>query len=646
MVMRWRPLAGGPLGASASADANLAWGDVSAWRDFRRPDEPLPRLLPMVFELMPGNARRFAAAVRGSGGRFPNAYDSDDVTFCSALLSPEHARVLLRGDDAGVVVRRMAAQLPLVPLRPRPRPDGPKGRRKLSPEITAGELLLGVIDSGCPFAQTAYRQTTAGPGRIRNLWIQDRSYGAAAERLGGRPSGFGYGLHLGGDALDAMVRARSDNGQVDEAAVYRDAGIDVLARRFAHGASVLDLFAGDTRIGEGRDPARGGLGANESDASAARRAPIAFVQLPRDIVQDSSSAGLARYLIDGLNYIVSCAGSRTKRIVVNLSDGSSRGTHDGRSIFELALLDLIRAQAGKGRELRVTLAAGNSFHEARHAVVEELPSSAARGVVLRLPCGSQAPAQVVVRIPASASGLEIAIVPPLQQDPEAHTHFVARGEIAGWTNADGGVAAAIVHPRPGAAGTDAIEALVTFAPTTRLDGDGPVAPAGDWVIVFRSPRPVSDPVHLYVPRSQRNTAAVPRSLQARFVDCSEGGAYDPHRHLRTLEVDPGRPQSPIRRNGTLSSLATLPQTAAVHVVGSSFLRKAPDRQPPKALYSSTGPAVASGLDPARPGPDVLMPTEVSRATRGIRTVGVLSGQRVRVSGTSFAAPQWARRLAD
>ena len=59
--------------------------------------------------------------------------------------------------------------------------------------------------------------------------------------------------------------------------------------------------------------------------------------MPRDAVQDTSSAALAGNLLDGLHYIVGCATDATRRIVVNISDGSSRGSHDGESLIELAM---------------------------------------------------------------------------------------------------------------------------------------------------------------------------------------------------------------------------------------------------------------------------------------------------------------------
>ena len=167
--------------------------------------------------------------------------------------------------------------------------------------------------------------------------------------------------------------------------------------------------------------------------------------------------------------------------------------------------------------------------------------------------------------------------------------------------------------------------------------DGVVrAPAGDWQIAVRSRSGSNEAIHFYIARNQTNPDALPRGRQAFFVD---DGVYGRDRHLRAPKDDPDPPQSPIRRRGTLNSLATGACGRGVVVVGSAYLRERT-----RTGYSSEGPA--AGGQPPRRGPDILAPTDISCALRGIVAAGTLMGQTVRVSGTSFAAPQVARALAN
>ena len=338
-----------------------------------------------------------------------------------------------------------------------------------------------------------------------------------------------------------------------------------------------------------------------------------------------------RCLLDGLHYILSCAGPQTSRVVVNISDGSSRGSHDGELIIELAMASLVAEQASRNRQVALVLPAGNSRDEERHAQFDRLPANEWRSVRLRLPPGCEAPSQLIIRVPAAVADAEVRVVPP-GEDPDRQG-IVRWGEAKAWPDSRR-PACAVIFPASGIMATT--EALVTWAPTERF-ADGVVrAPAGDWQIAVRSRSGSDEAVHFYITRNQTNADALPRGRQAFFVD---DGVYGRDRHLRAPKDDPDPPQSPIRRRGSLNSLATGACGQGMVVVGSAFLRERT-----RTGYSSEGPA--AGGQPPRRGPDTLAPTDISCALRGIVTAGTLMGQTVRVSGTSFAAPQVARALAN
>jgi hypothetical protein len=82
--------------------------------------------------------------------------------------------------------------------------------------------------------------------------------------------------------------------------------------------------------------------------------------------------------------------------------------------------------------------------------------------------------------------------------------------------------------------------------------------------------------------------------------------------------------------------------------GNSSIRPTPvaNMPPGKSAYSSAGPARDAPPSPLRVGPDVVLPCDESYALGGIRGGGNRSGTVFRLMGTSAAAPQLARYVAD
>src|SRR5262249_49925159 len=156
---------------------------------------------------------------------------------------------------------------------------------------------------------------------------------------------------------------------------------------------------------------------------------------------------------------------------------------------------------------------------------------------------------------------EIRVVPPGQDSDRRERDVVSQGEAKAWPDANA-PACAVIFPAPGRKETT--EALVTWAPTERFAKEVVRAPAGDWRIEGRSRSGPNEAVHFYIARNQTNPAALFRGRQAFFVD--EGG-YDPNRYQRARTEDPEPPQSPIRRRGSLNSLATAPSGEGMVVVG-------------------------------------------------------------------------------
>jgi hypothetical protein len=168
-------------------------------------------------------------------------------------------------------------------------------------------------------------------------------------------------------------------------------------------------------------------------------------------------------------------------------------------------------------------------------------------------------------------------------------------------------------------------------PTTNIA----TAEHGDWKIKVTG---IGAPahVHAYVARSDPNMGVRTGAKRSYFVDHNwelnqsavAGGKYGGG------EFD--KAGSLIQREGTLNGITT-DKDAKLHVAGGYIIangRKSP--------YSSAGPARSS----PRIGPDVVLPCDESYALQGMRAGANRSGGVFRLIGTSVAAPQLARYVAN
>jgi hypothetical protein len=140
-------------------------------------------------------------------------------TLARMLESPEFRIVLasaIRPQRPGPPVAERWAGLPRQPKMGRVQPRS--------------KLLLGVVDSGCPFAHRDLRRTNEEGHegtRVVAIWDQQA-----------RP-GFDDGTEITGDQLDELMQKhRLPDGRIDENALYRSIAYEPVLRRLSHGAMV------------------------------------------------------------------------------------------------------------------------------------------------------------------------------------------------------------------------------------------------------------------------------------------------------------------------------------------------------------------------------------------------------------------------
>ena len=466
-------------------------------------------------------------------------------------------------------------------------------------------VVAGVIDDFVAFRHDEFRDAN---GSSRIAWLWDQNHTLASRVSGGQtPLHFTYGQEARPGAM-----AANGPGQPD----YRSTAL----RRACHGTAVAGLFCGKTspwhrltRFDPSRPPAR-----QVAARDAASTAPVVAVHLPRETVKDTSGSSLPPQILDGLHYILSKC-DLTARIVVNISYGRIAGPHDGTSLLEMAIRELVELMNDR---LLVVLPVGNSREALCHARLNLKPRQPER-LAWKLPPDSDTPSFMEIWFPQGAvDGVSIALTAPdgrqlvLNAGPGACQTLLnpATGHTFGMLQFDS----------VSALGQNRAMALLVLAPTLATGARPGTAQHGLWQVEVVSQTSQIDNVQVWIERNDTAPGQRRRRRQSRLAV----NGYTPFGQLPGLPVDP--PGGQVKRSGTTSNIASGLYAETIGGYRLSDLTLAP--------YSSGGHA------PHVRGPFALAPCEESASLRGLRVIGQGSGDSIRMAGTSLAAPIWARFL--
>jgi hypothetical protein len=482
------------------------------------------------------------------------------------------------------------------------------------PRDLSGNVFVAVFDDGIAFAHDRFRD---GPEttRVQSFWNMNMM-----------PAGI-----LSKTDIDLLLAAHPR----DEDAIYQATGLvdhrdrrhKTAAWRLAHGTHVLDLAAGfDWRT---------------HPAEAAKR-PIIGVEFPASVIAETLSPRLPTHLALAMGFTLLSVPPGAD-LVVNISLGYVAGPHDGATWIE-DVLDTIIADKSTV-STRVVMSAGNAHLDRLHADLDLTgeAASAEIGWVVQpddftesvveiwLPPHAGPPANGRLRVTVTApTGQWATVSEPDAGDPLPEASFTgADGKVFGWISVDQDVFSGRRYVK------------VRIMPTVRFEPDILLrarAPAGRWVLqVERLPFECMDRpfhVHAWVQRDDSIYGYPLRGRQSYF-DHPDYVRYD-LRGFRVTE-DPAQGPCPVKRASLVNAVATGRQ-----VLTAGGYR---ERDLGVAEYSAGGPntpAEAAGFRK----PDALLPSDTSRAHRGVLAAGSRSGAMLASSGTSAAAPQLARIVAD
>jgi len=506
-----------------------------------------------------------------------------------------------------------------------------------------GTVVVGVIDDGIAFGHERFRTTGFG-SRVQCSWRQDGPFQM--------PSAVPYGREIckdldgaGRPGIDALVTQCTVAGVLNEDKLYRRAelinfgssGHKSAARRVAHGTHILDLAAG------------------EDMAHDVLNRPIICVQLPTYFTEDSSlqTPMHREKLHDALEYILNRAdalsgGGAPLPVVINFSYGNLAAPHDGTGFLERELEDILQAHAGR---LRIVVPSGNSHLSRCHAQVNFGGAGEIATLEWRVQPDDRTPSHVQVWLP---------FAPALPTG----THRIRLSIVA-----PGGIESPLIGETPltgvillNDAGEIVCEAryffesaptqrgvfLITLQPTARLKPLPPpdafrIAPAGVWRLKLHNVLlGAADRVHAWIQRDDPPIGYPRLGRQSYFdqlcyVRFDAGG--------RVIEEDSHSDQvaSPchVKRAALINALATGDDT----IVAGGYLRKELRLAP----YSAGGPITPTRdlpLPPKLRKPDACLVSDDSKVHAGVLAAGSRSGSMVAINGTSVAAPQLTRWVAD
>jgi hypothetical protein len=558
--------------------------------------------------------------------------------FFAAFASLEFLKELAEGGDELRTLRAGAKQIQLgLPFRAdavqagevkdaisgeAPPPVCPRG------DWPEGTIVVGVIDDGVAFAHERFR-TAAGLTRFEAFWNQD-----------GKPPSpsVDYGIEHGRAAIDTLLQTHRTAGLTDEDAIYRAAGLADFSRqghksvafRAAHGTHVLDLAAGP-------EPGKP-LPANR---------PIIGVQLRVSSTASQSGPGLDWDVRNAVTYILDRArrltvpGAPLLPVVINFSYATHAGPHDGTSWLEQAIEQAIEdARQIGGVTARVVLPAGNTHLSRCHAAVSFKKSDEAVDLGLRLQPDDRTLSAVEFWLPPSAGAPPAASRVSLSiEAPDGAVGTVAEAVGSELKLERNG----LVYCRGSYSfvGTPTLRGCfrLDFAPTARLLPDmAAVAPAGRWLVrLTNAGLTPAESIHAWIARDDLVFGYPRRGRQAYF----EKICYRRFDELGRELTDPPQPPCEVQRSSMVSGIAT---GASPLVVG-GMLRK--ERR--VASYSAGGPVISPAVGPsmsAERRPHLLVHSEDSKVHAGVLAAGARSGSAVAMRGTSVAAPQLTRWIAD
>jgi subtilisin family serine protease len=229
-----------------------------------------------------------------------------------------------------------------------PRPANPTGYR-------GAGVIVGIIDSPLDVRHPTFREAaTAHDSRVLYYWVQQPDNATAP---GQTPQGFNATAFNGLDYGRLYTQADINAALANAAGPYGDGNSQISKRLSAtvseHGTHVAGIAAGNGH------EATYAVGAH---VGAAPDASIIHVT-NLSTWANFANGGYEDRLIDAIDFVFRAAALEGMPVVVNVSQGTSLGPHDGRSTFDQARDNLLNSFDNRS----IVWAAGNDNNDTGYA---------------------------------------------------------------------------------------------------------------------------------------------------------------------------------------------------------------------------------------------------------------------------------------
>lgn len=601
-------------------DAYRHWNAFSQPGGGATPDHG--QVLPLIFQCDTAGAFQRLTdevdALRQAGGPGPYLSDmnphGEGARQVVVYAKPDEIAALVALRDAETVVIEESAALPEASFAS----PGAAGPSAVYPGLGPDAVITGVIDFGMAIANARFR-SALDETRIAAFWNMN-----AAQMGGAVPH---HQEFLKAD-IDEGLAAHTHNGMVDEEAFNQAFGLAggmargqrPAARSRTHGTFISDLAAGDEMGGGTRNP-------------------LIAVQLPADIVGDTYGVHFNAVVRESIAYIMGQAGCLSAQVaaehglgddfrlpvVINISFGTYAGRHDGLSTLERYFDDMIGLDGLKA----ICLPVGNGHESRSHARYTGAELAQPQQMMLRVQPDSRLSEFVQIWLPHGVAGSDLGVTFTPPHGPGLNLGTIVPDTVWEWDH--GGVVARVYQQEDtpsGLPGQSRVKVTLALRPSE-------MAPTGGgWMIGLNANLTPDQVLDMWVERGDTPDGFMPKGRQSYFDDPE----YHLFNHIGGIEQQ-DRPQSRVKRAGTISPIATGRETTVLASHRSQDFKM--------STFSASGPVTdQAGGASYRDGPDLSLPSEQSAVRAYVGATGSSSGSVRYYRGTSFSSAMAAKRYVE
>jgi len=508
--------------------------------------------------------------------------------------------------------------------------------------------VVGVIDDGFGIFNTNFNDST-GRSRIRYFWNQNGDTSISQKiTASSNPVSvdqFEYGYELNHTEIDAIRAKFGDvNLPAAESSAYKTMNYASVAGEASHGTHVLDCAAGTL---------------DDTNAKIWNDTAIIAVQVYKEneLSSDTSGRWLGVSMLDGIRYILDRVfrlpnfidsvfqnvidsgtfqigqASQTvvyRPVLINISYGNIAGPHNGSSILETAIDELIEKQRNTLYPLDIFVSSGNHKQSKCHSCVH-IKAGKSQELSWRVYPDDRTPSFMELWLPESMfdfdeSSLELRVCAPNEHYDDAQV--IKLGECWSLKNQNENSECVVVGlPKSKNAAGD--RGMFLLATSSTFGNKNNAATPGVWKVFISNNSNASCEINAWIERDDGTLNAMIAGRQSHFED-SEHSDLDSLGFplLKDVPLN-GR----IRVEGTVNGIATGRNT---NVVASKTVD---DER--LTYYSGIGTEpVSSGLLSRQSSirmPNLTMWADDSNVNPGTIASGTYSGSRITLSGTSVAS---------